>query len=532
MKINSIVVVGGGSAGWMTAAALSRFFSPEELEISLVESENVPKIGVGESTTAHFNEFVDIIGLPDKEWMPECNATYKNNIRFPDFRERGTSFEYPFGSGHRMEQVMLWAKAAAQYDLPPESFSEFLNPNTFLAKYNRQSLKDPKLQGYDPHWDQAYHFDTIAYGQFLKNKVCLPNGVKHYIDDVVGVEKDEDGYLTCVVGKSQKYSADLYIDCTGFKSLLLEKEMGVEFLSYKPWLSNDKAMSTHLPYLDKEEEMINSTTCTGIDNGWVWNVPIWDRMGTGYVYSSDFVDDDTAEMEFRRHLASDSRFVKRTEELEFRKIDIKHGIHKDGWINNVVAIGLSYGFVEPLESTSLISTYKSIVGLCNLLKKRNTKVNRLDRDGWNISTAHDMNGYRDFVAMHYATSSRDDTPYWKYHTEEKSWIGIDQSKFYPIHDDHSGTTFHDHFYAAIFAVQHYQLWTGQADGYEYIMAGQGYKPLSKHELNNNCKETPKQLEKVYEGYKRHVEKLTEHVLTKPSSYQFLKEHIYGLTDQQ
>ena len=537
MNIRSILIVGGGTAGWMAAAGLCKFFGPEELEISLVESQEVPKIGVGESTTAHFNEFVDIIGIPDKEWMPECNATYKNNIRFTDFRELNSVFEYPFGGQSTKETVMLWAKLAAIYDLPPESFSEFLNTNTFLAKYNRQSYNDERLDGYDFHWDTAYQFDALAYGQFLKNKVCLKNGVKHYYDDLVGVEKDDDGYLTCVVGKSQKYSADLYIDCTGFNSLLLEKEMGSEFLSYKPWLANDSALVCRLPYIDIETELTNTTNCTAIDNGWVWNAPIWNRIGTGYVYSSDFVDDDTAEMEFRRHLASESRFVKRVEEAEVRKIDIKHGIHKEAWVKNVVGVGLAYGFVEPLESTALVTTYKQIIHLCSLLQKRKQRVNRLDISGYNITTSNDTEGYRDFVAMHYAASSRDDTPYWKYHTQEKEWIGIDQSKHNPLHFSFAGTSFNDHFYASMVAIQQYHVWTSEADGYEYIMAGSGYKPSSKYEFDvyykdNKNSQTEEQLQQAYEGWQSYMHDLKKYIISKkPSSYQFLKENIY-LTEEE
>ena len=283
--------------------------------------------------------------------------------------------------------------------------------------------------------------------------------------------------------------------------------------------------------------MTNTTNCTAIDNGWVWNAPIWNRIGTGYVYSSDFVDDDTAEMEFRRHLASESRFVKRAEEAEVRKIDIKHGIHKEGWVKNVVGVGLAYGFVEPLESTSLITTYKQIIHLCSLLQKRKQRVNRLDISGYNITTSNDSEGYRDFVAMHYAGSSRDDTPYWKYHTQEKEWIGIEQSKHNPLHFSFAGTSFNDHFYASMVAIQQYHIWTSEADGYEYIMAGLGYKPSSKYEFDvyfkdNKKSETEEQLQQAYEGWQSYMHDLKKYVISKkPSSYQFLKENIY-LTEEE
>ena len=141
--------------------------------------------------------------------------------------------------------------------------------------------------------------------------------MQHHYDNIVDVNKDEYGYITSLDGEDGNYTADLFIDCTGFQSRLLEKEMGSEFLSYKPWLDNDRALAAHIPYRNRSEELVNYTKCTAIDNGWVWNTPLWDSLGVGYVYSSDFVDDDTAEMELKKHVGVD--------DIDFRKINIKHG---------------------------------------------------------------------------------------------------------------------------------------------------------------------------------------------------------------
>lgn len=532
MKFKNILVVGGGSSGWMTAAAICKFFKPEEnVKVSLVESKNVKTIGVGESTIASINSFLDILGLgDDASWMKECEATYKNSIRFTDFREKDSVFEYPFGGTWNFENgVMTWAEIAAQYDLPPESFAEFHNEGTFLATYNRCTKNEKGyLDAFNFKQHTAYHFDAELFGKFLKKKICDPTGMPHYIDDIVGVEKDEDGYLTSVIGESgEKYTADLFIDCTGFRSLLLEKEMGSEFVSYKPWLSNDKALATCIPYVDKQEEMHNVTNCTAIENGWVWDIPLWHRIGTGYVYSSDFVDDETAEEEFRKHLARDPRFAKRAEEAEMRKIDIRHGVHKKGWVKNVVGIGLAYGFVEPLESTGLVSTHSNIVRFIETLQRRKFEINRWDIDAYNVAAGFELDGFRDFVAGHYALSSRHDTPYWKHHTQEKTYLNLEDGKGWPR--GQNNMTFTDSFLAMQHTLLTHKVWTPQGAGWNYIMGGMGYKPLGEYYWGVVCEDLPgkeENAERIYESWLQHKENLIAYVQSLPTHYEFLKEHIY------
>lgn len=275
-RIKNILVVGGGSSGWMTAAAFQKSFG-KQCRISLIESNKIPIVGVGESTIIGFNRFLKLVDLKDEEWMPACNAVYKNSIRFTNFAKNdGTSFHYPFGGEITKQSIADWSVLEAKHK-HSNSFCEFHNDNYHLAKWNRNTKnEDGILRNFNFDEDTAYHFDASAFGKFLKTK--FPQ-VIHYTDDIIGVEKDEDGYLTCVLGESgTKYQADLYVDCTGFKSLLLEKEMGSKFLSYKPWLSNDRAIAAHLPYTNKEKQLTNYTDCHALSSGWVWNIPLWNRM--------------------------------------------------------------------------------------------------------------------------------------------------------------------------------------------------------------------------------------------------------------
>jgi len=523
MKINSILVVGGGSSGWMAASAFCRAL--DNIKVSVVESKKISTVGVGESTIIPFRHFLRLINLKDEEWMKHCNASYKNSIRFTNFAEKNSgSFEYPFGGINATEETMgVWGQLSAHFKLPKESFCEFNNDNYFLAKYNRCTYNKTQKINFNFYESTAFHFDAKLFGEYLRDYVCKPEGVNHYIDDIVAVEKNIDGSISSVVGESgQKYTADLYVDCTGFKSLLIEKEMHSEFISSKPWLSNDRALATHLQYKDKKTELTNVTNCTAIENGWVWNIPLWSRIGTGYVYSSDFVDDETAEKEFKRHLG--------TEDIDVKKIKIKHGVHKQGWIKNVVAVGLSYAFVEPLESTGLVSTHIMIQNICELLERRNYNITAFDIDGYNYSAAYAMQGFKEFVALHYKMSSRTDTPYWKYQTEEKNWWNLDRIRdLYEFPIPLRSQSFGD-IYCLLHnfhSIDH--LWSPQYMGFAYIMAGMGHTPMGRYALQVLKEKDPQlemKLESLRSQWRSHVDMVEEHVKTLPTTFEFLQETIY------
>ena len=507
MKIESVLIVGGGTSGWMTAAALSQY----NLDISLVESKSVPTVGVGESTILGFNRFLRNIGLKDEDWMRKCNATYKNSIRFTDFSDKGTVFEYPFDKPLTEEGLGQWSLLSAKYDLPTESFCEYFSDNYFLAKHNRNFRGSETLE-FDFDQYTAYHINASLFGEYLKNNVC--KDLVHHYDNIVGVRKDENGYVTSLVGQLHgKYEADLFIDCTGFQSLILEKEMGSEFKPFKDWLPNDKAIACNLPYTDKEKQLANVTNCTALNNGWSWNIPLWNRIGTGYVYSSDFVSDEVAKTEFIRHLGTD--------EVDFNTINIRHGVREKAWVKNVVGVGLSYAFVEPLESTSLVSTHDNIFSLCEILDRKNYIINGYDLDSFNYQCRTTITRCRDFVSLHYKTSSRTDTSYWRHQT----------SKDWPKQDfGNKGSNFYEDL-LVMDSIEHRWKPTESNDGIFYIFAGMGQKPYGKILLKilqqiNYPPAMPNNIQKLYNDFKNKKFYLDTYVKTLPSSYQFLKKHIY------
>jgi tryptophan halogenase len=422
-QIKKIIIVGGGSAGWMSAAMLASQF-PEK-EIALIESPDVPIIGVGESTLGTINQFLYLLGLKDEDWMEYCHATYKLAIKFTDFYQKGESFYYPFGikdTQNTSAGIADWyAKKSMDPSTPISDFYEsFYRVMPIIYQSKIFDNADNQLPGFSFQNDVAYHMDAVLFGEFLKEKYCEPRGVVYVRQHIDEVLLNDDGEIDGLkLRDGDVLEADLYLDCTGFRSLLLEQTLGVEFTSFSDVLPNNKAWTVQMPYVDKEKEMECTTDCKAIENGWVWNIPLYNRIGTGYVYCNKFISDEDALEQFKQHLNSEAMTVynpNRTEGLEFRNITIKNGVHKKCWYKNCVAVGLSYGFIEPLESTGLLSVQEILLRLCHTLHL--PTANRIHIDNFNYMVNSILHSFKWFVAYHYALSSRRDTPYWKHVTEQ------------------------------------------------------------------------------------------------------------------
>lgn len=512
MKVNKIVIVGGGSSGWMTAAALCKTFP--DMDVTLIESKDIKTIGVGESTLAEFNSFLGLLGLEDEDWMKACDATYKVSIAFTDFREKGSKFQYPFGlsAGPHVSLGHDCWPAIRQLDpesSPLEKFAEFYNANTYLANENKLTENvDQAIPNFKFKYDTAYHFDSTKFGIYLRDSICKPLGVNHIIEEVSDVEQKENGDIKCVITESgQKFEADIFIDCSGFKSILLEQRMGGVFTSFNDTLLNDRALATKLNYDDPNVEMENVTNCTAIENGWVWNIPLWNRIGSGYVYSSKFVDRDQAEIEFRNHLRSVGKEI--PEDAEILDINIKHGVMDRAWIGNVLGVGLSYGFVEPLESTGLLTTHENIYRFVRTLQRRDRVITSVDRTLLNGYLNEILYATKSFLEMHYGLSGRDDTEYWKHVTSI----------------EYGSTPDTDQLLDNVMRVSNFN---GIRGGLIYIAAGMGYLP--SYRFGNGygyiTDDDQEALRNVYREYDMFSYSTREYVKTLPSHYEFLKEKIY------
>ena len=399
--MDKIIIVGGGSAGWMTAASLIHNF-PEK-EITLVESD-APTVGVGESTLQFIRVWMHSLGIKDKDWMDECNATYKASIRFENWDGEYGHFHYPFGEPVIEEQFSLdlynFAKLGKTID--NSEWAELFYPAAVMAEEGKLI---ERMVGWDLHKNSAYHFDATKFAQWLKNNYCVPRGVKVIEDTIKEIDTDGNG-IKCLHGFDRHHrgpralKADLYIDCTGFKGLLAEA-VGIKFLDYSSGLVNDSAWATQLPVTKPNQYYTN---CTALNNGWVWDIPTKERTGTGYVFSSRYIKDDAALEEFKSYLNTE-------EELEFKLLKWKQGRREKFAHKNVVTVGLSAGFIEPLESNGLFLTHETLKELIKTLSRGCFRGG--DKNGFNYALTKRFDDFADFVLMHYQFSKRDDTAYWR-----------------------------------------------------------------------------------------------------------------------
>ena len=418
-KTDSIVIVGGGSAGWMSAATLISLFPNKK--ITVVESPDVPIVGVGESTLGHIKDWLTMVGIKEEDFIAAVDGSYKMSIKFTNFYDTNSgSFHYPFGipylQGSPLGLNSWFLYKYLNPNVPVENFAENFFPAMQLINNNRfNENKDGEFDNFRPETDVAYHFDAIKFGAWLRDNFCRPRGVMLISDTVEMINKDSEGITGLVTKNGTKIHADLFIDCTGFKSLLLSETLEEPFDSFEHILPNNRAWATRIPYIDKEKELEPYTNCTALGHGWVWNIPLWSRIGTGYVYSDKYIDPEIALEEFKAHLRSKNMTVpdenRINDSLEFKDIKFRVGIHKRTWVKNVVAIGLSSGFIEPLESNGLYTVHEFLRYLCKSIQRG--KVSQWDRDVYNASTRGVFENFAQFVALHYALSRREDTRYWR-----------------------------------------------------------------------------------------------------------------------
>lgn len=538
MRIDSFCVVGGGSSGWMTAAALLRAF-PEK-DITIIEPKDRNIIGVGESTLGHINRFFRFLGLSDRDWMPYCSATYKSSIAFQNFRDgEGERFQYPFGridhSDYRSDYMTFFElRARFPQHYPPEEFARFFNPNTIMAEENR--ITSDYVCNEHQSWrfseDTAYHMDSEKFGEYLDKEYCK-DAITRVYGTVSGGVKAPDGRLASVIvddgtGVAQVVKADLFIDCTGFKSVVLEGIMGSEFVSFNDVLFNDTAYAARVDYTDRENQMDLYTDCVGLSSGWVWNIPLWDRVGTGYVFSKKYIDPDIAYEEFVEYIAK--RYSpKVADAAQYKLINIRHGKRKKAWVQNVVGIGLAYGFLEPLESTGLMTTHENILYLIDTLMRRN-QVTRIDVDSYNYTVDNAIESMKNFITMHYVLTGRDDTKYWR-DCANVDFAG--KNDLFQIKED--PLTWHSMLQSRL---EYYQLFDGlrknfwsedKFAGLIYIAAGQDFSPINEfnvyeaHHLYPVRKSTINDYHKQWQEDRKAIYNAVRQL---PTHYEYLRDYIY------
>lgn len=402
-KIQNIVIVGGGSAGWMSAAMLSKQLE-SRVNITLVESDDIGTVGVGEATIPPIKSFNRMLGIDENDFLKHCNGSIKLGISFENWPTQHHQYFHPFG------------RFAVDFDYIP--FSYFWNKHRsasnakplqeyasawHLAKHQKFSLpsKDPKslFSGFD----YAYHFDAGLYANYLKN-FATKLGVKRQEGKVTQVDTRKDnGFISSVtLASGEQIKGDLFIDCSGSSALLIGKTLGVKFLDWSKNLLCNRAIAVQTSH---QKPIVPYTRSIAKTAGWQWRIPLQTRMGNGSVHASEFIDEQTAIDELVDSV--DGELL-----TEPRVINFEVGRREKFWDKNCVAIGLSSGFLEPLESTSLHLIQRSIMRLIYLFP--NTQCDEINTQLYNKQTTVEYEHIRDFIILHYKATQRDDSEFWRY----------------------------------------------------------------------------------------------------------------------
>lgn len=402
-----IIIVGGGSAGWMTAAYLS--YTSPQLDITVLESSDIKTLGVGEATTPYLMRFFNSIGIEkESEWMPYCNATYKNGVMYEDWDFVNSRWWHSFEVDEH--KYPYWDKLRKDNGLDRQDYYHSTMYNASIAM--RDSAKwmakedgtipvpyyhSRAFNGWGQHW--AYHIDADLFGKFLRDRCS--DKVKSIDAKITSVEQNEEGVTKLITTKGN-VEGDLYIDCSGFSRLLIDKVSESKMNSLEPYLTHDKAIVIKRDYINPREEMKPRTRAKCLSSGWYWDIPMYDKISNGYVYTSGFISDDQAEFELRQDIGIDT--VKNYDSF---KIDIKTGYYSEPWSKNVVAVGLSAGFIEPLESTLLF-----VIQLAGIRIKDVIDGDMSIKD-FNSEYCSNLQDYLDYISLGYYLSHRDDTPFWR-----------------------------------------------------------------------------------------------------------------------
>ena len=395
-KFDRIVVVGGGSAGWMTALALVTGLKGRA-RVEVVESEEIGIVGVGEATFPSIRQYNQLVGIDEASFMRATKGTYKLGIRFCDWLAVGKDYFHTFGHfGNLSGSQTLWAQHRRLGLAEPLGLQCV---PTVMAMQGRFAL--PSAQ---EEFKYAYHFDAVQYAAHLR-QLARQRGASHTQGRIVGVERRADGGVAALqLDSGRRIEGDLFVDCSGFHSLLLGKTLAEPFVDFSHWLPVDGAWAC--PCERDGDELTPYTQATALEGGWAWRIPLQNRTGHGHVFSSRFIDVDRAREQLLARL--DGKPLAGPRLLRFQT-----GHRQRFWVHNVVAIGLSSGFLEPLESTSIYLIQDGIARLMAALEA-GRPLDENDMALFNDGAARRFGRIRDFIILHYCLTQRRDSDLWRH----------------------------------------------------------------------------------------------------------------------
>jgi tryptophan halogenase len=402
--INTVVIVGGGTAGWMTAAALSKVLQGK-YKIRVVESDEIGIVGVGEATIPMIQLFNKVLEIDENEFLRQTQGTFKLGIEFVDWGKLGNRYMHGFGKFGQD----LWTVSFDQYF--QKLHQKGLAPDVSKYSINRMASRSNKFMRSAPDMPNspladivhAFHFDASLYARYLRG-YGEQRGVKRTEGRIVEVQQHaETGHISAVVMESgERIEGDLFVDCSGFRALLIEQTLKTGYTDWSHWLPCDRAQAVPC---ESSADLLPYTRATARTAGWQWRIPLQNRIGNGHVYCSEYMGDDEAASVLLANLdgkpLADPRLVRFTT-----------GMRKLAWNKNCVAIGLSSGFLEPLESTSIHLIQSTIARLINFFPDRG--FNAADIEEFNRQNQFEYEKIRDFIILHYKATERDDSPFWNF----------------------------------------------------------------------------------------------------------------------
>ena len=417
--INKVVIVGGGTAGWLTAGVLAARYQAGEhgVEVVLIESPDVATIGVGEGTWPSMRATLQSIGVSETAFIRECDASFKQGSCFQGWRNGGVDrYYHPFSLPQGYSELNLapfWQPQAEQI-----SFADAVSQQSRLCELGRapKQISTPEfafIQNY------GYHLDAGKFAEFLTRHCVSKLGVTHIRDHVVDVIPDQSGYIQEI--KTQQHGelrGDIFVDCTGFSSVLIGQHYQVPMQSIQPYLFNDRALAVQLPYPDPNAPIASATLATAHSGGWIWDIGLPSRRGVGAVYASDFMHDTEAEAALMTYLTQQVG-AEAAQQLTPRTIKFNPGYRNRFWHKNCVAIGLSAGFVEPLEASALVMVEFAAKMLAEQLPA-NRETMTITAKQFNDKFHYRWQRIVEFLKLHYVLSQRDDSEYWLAHRQTET----------------------------------------------------------------------------------------------------------------
>ncbi len=421
-SIQSILIVGGGSAGWLTAAILAAEYNTNDkggkaLSVTLIESSEVATLGVGEGTWPSMRSTLKIIGVSEADFLNYCEASFKQGSKFVGWQTGASDsylhpFNLPIGYGE-VELAEYWEQNKSKF-----SFADAVCVQGRLAE-KKLAPKRTSAADYSFNVNYGYHLDASKFGQFLKEHCVKHLGVKHIVDHVVAVNNSNSGDIESLSTQTNgDLFADIFVDCSGFAGLLIDKHYKVNLVDQSHFLFNDSALALHVPYQNMNDSIESFTLSTAQSSGWIWDIGLSCRRGVGYTYSSRHIDDESAEAELLAYVKpwmKDEEF----KHLMPRKIKFKPGYREKFWYKNCVAIGVSAGFIEPLEASALALIELSAKMLANQLPP-NKETMPLVAERFNNKFSYHWKQIIEFLKLHYVLSRREDSQYWRDNRSEES----------------------------------------------------------------------------------------------------------------